>query len=164
MSMAAACLSTPEAVGLAACVGKSNVGEKNKGYLKLCNFLNLPTLKDLAIANARSLLHQWAEYEPNLVTTSGHDITSVNAGKNTLLSDLFELAKCELNAWYPEYQADKKKKTPGPQMPCESTPGVDSSMARGCRKYTKSLWLLFPSGPGNQRLYEHVLVTQPISL
>jgi len=111
MAMAAICgLTAPEIVGKVSCSGAPSVAEHNPRYLELCKYLDLPTLKDLAIKSARRLLGQWLVYEPDLFEVVDGKIITVKASPGTLLSDLFDLSSLEMNDWYPEYRRDKVRR------------------------------------------------------
>ena len=110
MAMAAVCgLSAPEITGKVSCSGIPSVKEGNPRYLELCKYLDLPTLKDLAVLSARRLLTQWSEFEPDKFDGSGDEIVGVRARDGTLLSDLYNLSKETVNDWYPEYHKEKRK-------------------------------------------------------
>ena len=109
-AMSAACgLSAPEAVGLVLCRKGAKIKETNSKYRDLCKRLNLPTLKDLAITQARRMIGQWAAYEPELFIGDSDEISDVHAPTGSLLSDLFKLSTESVNVWYPEYEEAKKK-------------------------------------------------------
>ena len=109
-AMAAACgLSAPEALGLLKCRKGTHIKANDRTYLKLCKFLNLPTLKDMAIRQAKRMIDQWSTYEPDLFTFSGDETTGTNAPAGSLLDDLWSLSNEEMNDWYPEYTTAKAK-------------------------------------------------------
>jgi len=108
IAMAACCgLTAPEVVGLIFCSANTKLPEHNLGYQKLCKFLNLPTLKDLAILHARRLVKQWSIFDMGSCIKNGRKILNVVAPSGSLLSDLFQLSCEKTNVWYPEYQANK---------------------------------------------------------
>ena len=97
-------LETPEAISLQSCK-KQAVKSNNAGFLKLCKFLNMPTLKDLAIMEARVLLRHWKSYRPHEFQLGEKlEILDVNREPGCLLSDLLKLANTPTNDWYPEYR------------------------------------------------------------
>ena len=106
-------LTTPEVIGLGCCKIKS-VSENSENYIKLCKFVNLPRLRDVAIQSAQRLIKQWAEYEPGLFVQSrslkNKRITRVKAKKGTLLYDIFELSRQPMEQWYPEFEVAKQNK------------------------------------------------------
>ena len=96
-AMASCCgLTAPEVVGLARCGKTPSITEENESYQKLCKFLNLPTLKDLAVKQARRMIAQWSCYEPNLFIIADEKIIDVKAPEGSLLSDIFKLSLQEL--------------------------------------------------------------------
>lgn len=106
-------LETPEVVSLRSCKRQA-VKANSAGFLKLCKFLNMPTLKDLAIMEARVLLRQWKSFRPHDFRLSGNlEILEVlNHRDGTLLCDLLALANSYVNDWYPTYREYcYKKKT-----------------------------------------------------
>ena len=108
-AMSAACgLTAPETLGLLLCRKGAKVSPENKNYLKLCKKLDLPTLKDMAIRQARRMIKQWAIFEPALFSRENNKIISIRAPAGSLLSDLYLLSTEELNDWYPEYHKAKK--------------------------------------------------------
>ena len=112
MAMASvASLETPECVSLRCCK-KQSVSEKNVGFLKLCKFLNMPTLKDMAIRDARVLLGQWKIFRPDdfWLNDKSEVIGVRNHKPGSLLRELFYLSKQSLNDWYPEYREYCAKK------------------------------------------------------
>ena len=106
-------LTAPEVIGLGCCKLKS-VSDKSENYKKLCEFVNLPTLRDLAIESARRLIGQWSKYEPELFVHSrslkNQRITRVKVRKDTLLYQLFELSRQTTNMWYVEFELAKNNK------------------------------------------------------
>ena len=98
-------LETPEAISLRTCK-KQAVAMKNASYLKLCKFLNMPTLRDMAIMDARVLLRQWRDYRPELFRLGeAREILDIlDHEKGCLLYDLFKLSKEPVNNWYPAYR------------------------------------------------------------
>ena len=66
-------LSLPEVLGKAACGSNARVAETNENYRKLCRYLNLPTLEDMAIKSARRLIAQWFMYEPEKFTVGSKE-------------------------------------------------------------------------------------------
>lgn len=111
MSMASvAGLETPEAVTLRSCK-KGSVTVKNAGFQKLCKFLNMPTLKDMAIMDARVLIRHWKGYRPeDFKLGEKSEILGVNQAPGTLLSELYDLAKQYTNDWYPVYKEYCRKR------------------------------------------------------
>lgn len=79
-------------------------------YLKLCEFLNMPTLRDLAIRDARVLLKQWLSYRPEQFVTDadGYIVSAVDRKPDSLLVELIELSKQSIHNWYPEYNEWRK--------------------------------------------------------
>ena len=66
MAMAACMgLEAPEVVGMQNCRNnRRRLSASSEKFLALCEFLNMPTLKDLAIQNASTLIRQWSIFEP----------------------------------------------------------------------------------------------------
>ena len=69
-------LETPEGVSLVCCKKKS-VSASCKSFMLACKFLNLPTLRDLAIVNAGVLIRQWSIYEPDKFSWNGDKIVDL---------------------------------------------------------------------------------------
>jgi hypothetical protein len=142
-AMAAVCgLTAPEVLGLLQCRKGSKVKETNTKYLELCRFLNLPTLRDIAIKHAKRLMAQWLVYEPDLFETEVKDerisITSVKAPIGTLLHDLYKLSLQEGNDWYPEYTKVKKSGDRDKIRLCEQRPEWETTW-RMCQAVTKEM-------------------------
>ena len=113
MAMAACMgLEAPEVTGLV-CSAKGRVTATNNGYIKACKFLDLPTLEDTAISNARNIIRQWSFWDPAAFTyfekTAVVDGVADGAVENKLLFELIELGKKRRNAWWPEYYKVKYK-------------------------------------------------------
>ena len=109
MSLAACMgLETPELIGLTDCKRRA-VPEHRQRYHEACKFLNMPTLKDMAIKNARNIVRQWAIYEPELFIDNPDKFELGAEYENGLLFDLVNLANEEVNDWYPVYNAGKKE-------------------------------------------------------
>ena len=110
MAMAAVMgLTAPEVVSMVCC-SNQRVGAKNKGYLKACEFLNLPTIEDLASESAAALLRQWTSFRPEQFVFSedeDHTLVGIADGESELLRELFKLSRRERNDWYPEFNAAK---------------------------------------------------------
>ena len=110
MAMAAVMgLTAPEVVSMVCC-SNQRVSAKNKGYLKACEFLNLPTIEDLAAESACALLRQWTSFRPEQFVFSedeDHTLVDVAEGEGDLLRELFKLSKRERSDWYPEFNAAK---------------------------------------------------------
>lgn len=102
-------MQTPEITSMRCCK-LQRVSNKHKTYLKLCEFLNMPTLRDLAIRDARVLLRQWQSYRPDQFVTdeNGYIVSAVDRKPGSLLVELVELSKQSINNWYPEYNEWKK--------------------------------------------------------
>ena len=102
-------MQTPEITSMRCCKIQ-RVSGKHSTYLKLCQFLNMPTLRDLAIRDARVLLRQWQSYRPEQFITDddGYIVSAVDKKPGTLLVELIELSKQSINNWYPEYNEWKK--------------------------------------------------------
>ena len=62
----AACVgaTTPEVIGMYGCKVKK-VKQSCRNYAELCRYLDLPTLEEMAIKDARSVIRQWSIYEPS---------------------------------------------------------------------------------------------------
>ena len=77
-----------------------------------CEFLNMPTLEDLAIKNARNLVRQWAIFEPGrfTFTVKGEVNGLADEFELGLLAELVTLALKPVNDWYPDF--NKKKSDP----------------------------------------------------
>ena len=110
MGMAACMgLETTEVTGLM-CASKCRVTSGHNGYLKACKFLDLPTLEDVAIANARVIIRQWSHWDPAVFA---YDPNYPNLKKiigiadeiteNALLPDLVDLANKRRNSWWPAF-------------------------------------------------------------
>ena len=112
-------------MGLAACMGleaaeivsvnsaaRERVTDHAQKFYKACEFLNLPTIKDLAIKNAKHILRQWAIYEPGrFVFDQEGKLTGLSDEFETgLLADMFKLSREPVNDWYPDF--NKKKDDP----------------------------------------------------
>ena len=92
-----------------------------KNYTELCRYLDLPTLEEMAIKDARALIRQWSLYEPSDFLWSmsagapGVEPIEVHHGvvdpEGTLLSDLYSLSKRVIVDRYPEYHRAKKSDT-----------------------------------------------------
>jgi hypothetical protein len=118
----AACVgaTTPEIVGMY-CSKVKRVNQNCGGYKELCRYLDLPTMKEMAIKDARSMIRQWSLYEPSKflwsVTegTAGLSPVEVHHGviapEGSLLSDLYALAKRDIVVRYPLYHQAKKAET-----------------------------------------------------
>ena len=118
----AACVgaTTPEIVGMYACKTKK-VTKSCPGYIELCRYLDLPTIEEMAIVDAKSLVRQWSLYEPSDFLWHVHNIPNlphspnvhygVDAPKGTLLSDLYKLAQREVTVRYPQYHQSKANDT-----------------------------------------------------
>ena len=110
MSIAAVVgMTTPELIGMSCCKNQS-LSSESINFKILCKFLNLPTIKDIAIMSARRLVNQWSEYEPDLFIwrrSRVKSIVSVKALPKSLLYDIFNLSKMSTNDWYPEYSLAK---------------------------------------------------------
>ena len=107
----AACmgLETSELVSLRLCK-KQQVSENHKNYRRACEFMNMPTLKDLAVKNARNLIRQWGIYDPSRFTWSedGNELTGVaDQCDPKLLNEAFELSCEDINDWYPAHSHAK---------------------------------------------------------
>ena len=114
----AACVgaSTPEVVGMMNCKSR-RVSKNNKNYIELCRYLDLPSLEEMAIKDARSLIKQWSIYEPDAFQwyiphqPLGQDpwpevhfaVNTEYAPEGTLLSDLYQLSKRDIVERYPHY-------------------------------------------------------------
>ena len=110
----AACmgLETSELLSLSQCKSK-RVKEKNTRYIRACEFMNMPTLKDLAIKNARNLVRQWGIYDPLRFTwdLEGKEITGLaDAYEDKLCSDAVGLSFEDINDWYPEHTIAKSNR------------------------------------------------------
>ena len=100
----------PELVSLQGCKDK-RVRAQNKGYLAACEFLNMPTLKDMAIKSARVLIKQWAHYNRAQFVYDNDTIVGIcDEDKDSLLGDIYKLARCKPTDFYPVFNAVK-----GPQ-------------------------------------------------
>ena len=110
MAMAAILgMTAPEVVSMRCCKIQ-RVSDGNAGYLKACEFLNMPTLRDMAILSARRLLGQWKRYRPELFLlneSEDEEIISIIDTEGLLLKDLFELSTQDVNDWYPVFNAYK---------------------------------------------------------
>ena len=110
--------STPEVVGMFNCKTR-RVGATCKNYLELCRYLDLPTLREMAINDSKSLIRQWFlydkerfEYETKVTTSDGkivetYKMVGVIAEKGTLLYDLYHLSLEEVKTRYPVYHKMK---------------------------------------------------------
>ena len=124
-----------EIVGLFNCKSR-RVSESCKNYKELCRFLDLPTLRTMAIKDARSLIRQWFLFDGGRFTTriapegpcpSGSIAVMQNSKRvlidgivgvqNTLLGDLFNLAISDLNRPYEEYHRAKQQGTLKDMLP-----------------------------------------------
>ena len=102
-----------------------------KNYTELCRYLDLPTLEEMAVKDARSLIRQWSLYEPTDFMWSlsqespGVEPVEVHHGviapKGSLLFDLYALAKVEIVDRYPLYHQAKKADTFKNLTPFEKT-------------------------------------------
>ena len=110
MSMASVMgMTAPELLGMWPC-RKQKVKANNVGYLRAVEFLNLPTLKDLAIDSAKALLRQWKTFRPEQFMFGEDDddeIISTADGESVLLKELLSLSKQKKNDWYPAFNAAK---------------------------------------------------------
>ena len=112
-------LTTPEVVGMFNCKTR-RVAETCKNYLELCRYLDLPTLKEMAINDSKSLIRQWFlydkerfEYDTTQITFNGkivekHKMTGVKAKPGTLLYDLYALSQTDVKPRYTTYHNMKK--------------------------------------------------------
>jgi len=121
-----------EIVGMMNCKTRG-IGETCQNYQKLCRFLNLPTMHDMAVKDARNMIRQWFIYDSSrfvaVPRNSGvpiansvdvhiagfiFDITGISeidnafGGAKTLISDLFKLSIEKSNDFYPGYRSAKK--------------------------------------------------------
>jgi len=93
-------LEAPEVVGKSLCLADASISGSNKNYLKLCELLGLPTLRDMAILHARRLLRQWSGYESKCFMLGPENkILGVNSPDGSLLTGLHNLSIEEPNAW-----------------------------------------------------------------
>ena len=118
----AACVgaTTPEIVGMY-CSKVKRVKQTCGGYKELCRYLDLPTLEEMAIKDARSIIRQWAIYEPSDFLWSmsegaaGLSPVEVHHGvvapEGSLLSDLYVLSKRDIVVRYPLYHQAKEAET-----------------------------------------------------
>jgi len=82
----------------------------NKSFLRACKFLNMPTLKDLAIDTSKYLLKQWAIFRPaQFILGEDGAIVDAAPGEDKLLKELIALSKEEKNDWYPAFNEAKGK-------------------------------------------------------
>ena len=94
------------------CKGKDRrVSAKHGGFLKACRALNLPTLKDMAIRNARVLIKQWCLYEPELFIWDEQSVVGIADESNRLLTELFELSRQQFDVWLEDYEAARRNKS-----------------------------------------------------
>ena len=119
----------PEIVGLFNCKSR-RVSENCKNYKELCRFLDLPTLRTMAIKDARSLIRQWYLFDDSRFTSRPAPKGACPSGtiavmkysqrilidgivgiETTLLGHLFELATSELKRPYEEYHLAKQQGT-----------------------------------------------------
>ena len=111
------------AMGLAACMGleaaevvsvncaaRQRVSSSVTGFIKACQFLNMPTLEDLAIQNAQHIIRQWAIYEPGrfVFNSQSKPCGLVDELENGLLADMWKLSQKPINDWYPEFNSRKE--------------------------------------------------------
>ena len=116
-----------EIVGLFNCKSR-RVSESCKNYKELCRFLDLPTLRTMAIKDARSLIRQWFLFDGSRFTTRTAPegpcpqgaiavmknskrilIEGIAGVQTTLLGDLFGLAISDLNRPYEDYHRAKQQ-------------------------------------------------------
>ena len=69
----------------------------------------MPTLKDMAINNARNIVRQWSIFEPELFIENPDKFELGAEYEHGLLHDLVNLANEEPNDWYPVYTTGKKE-------------------------------------------------------
>ena len=119
----AACMGMelPELVGFVDCKRQS-VPEHRNAFLRACKFLNLPTLKDLAIKNAKNIVRQWAIYEPHMFIANPDKFELGSEFEHGLIFDLVKLANEDMNDWYPCYTYARDKGLTSEEIPCEQWP------------------------------------------
>ena len=118
-----------EIVGMFNCKSR-RVSETCKNYRELCRFLDLPTLRTMAIKDARSLIRQWCLYDDSRFKTTIAPkgpcppgsiavmkdsqrllIEGITDVRTTLLADIFTLATSDLERPYAEYHRAKQQGT-----------------------------------------------------
>ena len=102
-------LETPEVVSMTCCKRK-RVSATNAGFKKACRALNLPTLRDMAIKNARIIIRQWSAYEPELFLWDESTVSGVADESNRLLCELFDLSQATPDVFLEEYESARRKK------------------------------------------------------
>ena len=107
----AACmgLETSELLSLRQCKIK-RVKEKNVRYIRACEYMNMPTLKDLAVKNARNLVRQWGIYDVLRFTWSedGKHIDGLADNyEDKLCAHAVALSFEDINDWYPQHTKAK---------------------------------------------------------
>ena len=134
----AACMGMelPEIVGFADCKSRTTPANR-KNYLKACEFLNLPTLRDMAIKNARNIVRQWHLFEPELFVENPDKFELGAEHERGLLHDLVNLANCEVNCWYPCYEYARERGIPDEEMGSENLPRYKAFFAKSARQATE---------------------------
>ena len=103
-------LEAPELLSMRCCK-LQKLTEKHSNFKLACQFLNMPTLRDLAIKNAKNLVRQWHIYKPELFIVDPNDGEILNVAdecEDKLLFELVLLSRERVNVWYPEHANAKK--------------------------------------------------------
>ena len=116
-----------EIVGLFNCKSR-RVSENCKNYQSLCKYLDLPTMKTMAVKDAKSLIKQWFIYDKSLFSFEQSDgpcppdsqviyynkerfiISGIKDPKRSLIHDIFDLSREKIEPNYPQYDILKRER------------------------------------------------------